>query len=96
MLTLIKRPYGRGAGSLDVLLDVSLNDFDAPSEELKALLKQCKTTKLKVGHVLQRDTPSLYFSYDHANQTAHESALLATLCMPKPEVHVSQSTGGES
>ncbi len=96
MITLIKRPPGCPAGALDVRLDVSLNDFNTPSDELKALFKECKNTKRKVGCIVQQYTPSFYFSYDPANQGRTESSLLAALCMPKPEVHVSQDSGGES
>ena len=95
MITLINRPYGRGAGTLEVLLDVSANNFDTPSDELKAMLKESKTTKRKVGCILQQFSPSLYFSYDPVNQAHMEASLLAALCMPKHEVNVTQGAGGE-
>ena len=96
MITIINRPQAPYVPSLEVLLDLSLNDVDTPSDELKALLKECKTTKRKVGCVLQQYAPSVYFSYDPANQAHTEAGLLAALCMPKPEIHVSQASGGES
>lgn len=93
MITVINRPQSHRTSSLEVLLDVSVKDFDHPSVELKALLNECKTTKRKVGCVLHQYAPSVFFSYDLNNQGQYEVALVAALCTPANEVHVTQ--GGE-
>lgn len=96
MITVINRPQSLRTPSLEVFLDVSVKDFDPPSDELKALLNECKTTKRKVGCVLHQFAPNVFFSYDPANQGQHEVALVAAVCTPANEVHVTQGGDVES
>lgn len=92
MITVINRLHGSGLGTLEVLLGVCAEDLDQPHDELMALLEECKTTKRKVGCILNEYAPSIYFSYEPANQAQTETSLLSALCMPQPAVYVSSTS----
>jgi hypothetical protein len=93
MTTLLHHPYAHGSGSVDVQLDLSLNDIDDMTTELANLVKDAKAAQRKVGCVIQQFGGNTYFTYDDASRAQLEISLIAALVVPKADVHVTQESG---
>lgn len=65
-------------------------DFDLPSAELKELLKDCQSTKRKVGRVVHQCAPSFFFTSDLAVQDQSEVALVASMITPASQIYDTQ------
>lgn len=89
MITLLKRLSSRSSGRMDALLDITLKDFDNPTQDLLDSLKEAKANGRNVTHQFGGDA---YFLYDPANQTQVEVALSTASLLPSPQLHV-ESTG---
>ena len=95
MITLLNIIDRRGAGQVEVLLDIGTKDFTAPSPALKKLLAECKPTKRRVGCISRTSGTSTFFTYDPENQAQVETSLIAALTVPKSDVHVTQEGSRE-
>ena len=93
MITLLHHPEGPLMFRQTVLLDVTMQDIQAPPADARDLFKKAKAQSRKVGCIQRYFGGSSFFTYDLANQSQLEISLIAALATPKGDVHISQQEG---